>query len=128
VKTFVRFRAGQARCLLPVEVVKEVCEAAALTRLPSAKPNVAGLIQRAGRSLTVIAPFGPGRHVLVITSGANTFGIVAEEVLGVIRVPEGAIGPAPEGQADPIVTGVLNRDDGQDLVVSAEQLWMRDAA
>jgi chemotaxis signal transduction protein len=128
VRTFVRFRTDTACCLLPVEAVLEVCEAQGLTRLPSARPGVIGLVRRGGRSLSVLAPFGDGTYVVIVETGTAAFGLIVKEVLGVVHIAEGDVEPAPAGQADSLVTGVVGWDDGQDLVVSPERIWQKVAA
>jgi chemotaxis signal transduction protein len=127
-RTFVRFRTDAACWLLPVEVVREVCETQGMTTLPSARPGVMGLVRRGGRSLSVLAPFGDGRFVVIVETEGAAFGLVVKEVLGVVRVAEADVEPAPAGQRDSLVIGVVGRDDGQDLVVSPERIWQTVAA
>jgi chemotaxis signal transduction protein len=128
VRTFVRFRTEAAYCLLPVEVVREVSDAQGLTNLPTAREGVIGLVRRGGRSLSVLAPFGAGKYVIIVeTAGAN-FGLIVQEVLGVVHVAEADVEPAPAGQVDPLVVGLVGRDGSQDLLVSPERIWQRVAA
>jgi chemotaxis signal transduction protein len=129
-RSFVRFRTDTGFGLLPVEQVAEICRAEWLTALPSARAGVHGLIYRGGRSLTVLAPFGPGLYVLIVETGAAPFGILTSEVLGVVSVAEQDLEPAPVGQAHPLVVAVVPREGGreQDLVMAADVIWMRAAA
>jgi chemotaxis signal transduction protein len=128
VRTFVRFRTDAAFCLIPVEAVLEVCEAEGVTSLPAARPGVMGLIRRGGRSLSVLSPFGVGKFVVVVATAGAAFGIVVQEVLGVVHVADADVEPAPAGQADPLVVGVVGRDGSQDLLVSPERIWEKVAA
>jgi chemotaxis signal transduction protein len=109
-------------------VVREVCEAPGVTTLPSARPAVTGLVRRGGRSLSVLAPFGDGRYVVIVETEGAAFGLVVQEVLGVVRVAEADIEPAPAGQMDAWVVGVVAQDDGQDLLISPERIWRKVAA
>ena len=127
-RTFVRFRTAAACCLLPVEVVREVCEAQGVTSLPGARPGVMGLVRRAGRSLSVLAPFGTGKYVVIVETAGAAYGLVVQEVLGVVHIAEADVEPAPAGQADSLVVGVVGQDDGQDFLVSPERIWEKVAA
>jgi chemotaxis signal transduction protein len=109
-------------------VVREVCEAEGLTSLPTARPGVIGLIRRSGRSLSVLAPFGAGKYVVIVETAGAAFGLAVQEVLGIVHVAEADVEPAPAGQADPLVVGVVGQSDGQDLLVSPERIWEKVAA
>jgi chemotaxis signal transduction protein len=87
-----------------------------------------GLVRRGGRSLSVLAPFGEGTYVVIVDTGTAAFGLVVKEVLGVVHIDEADVEPAPAGQADSLVIGVVGRDDGQDLVVSPQRIWQKVAA
>jgi chemotaxis signal transduction protein len=128
VRTFVRFRTDAAYCLLPVEAVREVSDAQGLTSLPAARAGVVGLVRRGGRSLSVLAPFGTGKFVVIVETAGAAFGLIVQEVLGVVHVAEADVEPAPAGQLDPLVVGLVGRDGSQDLLVSPERIWERVAA
>jgi chemotaxis signal transduction protein len=87
-----------------------------------------GLLRRGGRSLSVLAPFGAGPFVVIVETPGAAFGLVVQEVLGVVRVADADVEPAPAGQADPLVVGVVGQGDDQDLLVSPERIWERLAA
>jgi chemotaxis signal transduction protein len=99
-----------------------------VTTLPTARPGVMGLLRRGGRSLSVLAPFGAGTFVVVVETASAAFGLVVQEVLGVVRVADEDVEPAPAGQADPLVVGVVGQGDDQDLLVSPERIWEKVAA
>lgn len=107
-RTIVRFRAGDREYGLPVEHVTEVRSAAELTPLPAPRPGVAGLMTHGGDALPVLAVLSDvGRHVVVVDEGEVSFGVLVDEVLGVERVEDGLIGPAPHGQDQDSVSGVI---------------------
>jgi chemotaxis signal transduction protein len=89
---------------------------------------VTGLVRRGGRSLSVLAPFGDGRYVVIVETEGAAFGLVVQEVLGVVHVAEADIEPAPAGQMEAWVVGVVGQDDGQDLLISPERIWRKVAA
>jgi chemotaxis signal transduction protein len=89
---------------------------------------VTGLVRRGGRSLSVLAPFGDGRHIVIVETDGSAFGLVVQEVLGVVHVADADVEPAPAGQMDAWVVGVVGQDDGQDLVISPERIWRQVAA
>lgn len=112
----VRFRAGSGRYALPAQDVREVRTGDGVSILPGSRTGVAGLIKWDGVALPVLALFGPGRkRMLVVEAGGRRFGLLAEEVTGVVVVDERRLGPPPAGQDGELVAGVL--DAGDDLVL-----------
>lgn len=120
----VRFATGSGPWAVGVEHAVEVRPVSAMRALPSARPDVAGVIDRDGAAVPVVRTLlggGPhpdaggddGRHVLVVRSGDCTVGMLVEEVTGVVRVPSDAIGPAPAGQHDPLIGATVR--DGAEL-------------
>jgi chemotaxis signal transduction protein len=87
-----------------------------------------GLVRRAGRSLSVLAPFGTGKYVVIVETAGAAYGLIVQEVLGVVHIAEADVEPAPAGQADSLVVGVVGQDDGQDFLVSPERIWEKVAA
>ena len=115
-KTIVRFTVGAASFAAPVERISEVRSAGDLTPLPEPREGVAGLILRAGATISVLSMFGAtGRHVVVIDADALTFGLLVEEVTGVQQIDDAAIRPPPAGQHRALVEGVVT--DGDELVL-----------
>ena len=121
--TVVRFRAGAGDYAVPVEHVKEVRSAADLTSLPEPKEGVAGLMQREGEALSVLSILAPdGGHIVVLTRGELSFGLLVEEVVGVHPVDDGGLGPPPQGQDRLVVSGVFNDDETLVLVLDVDAL------
>jgi chemotaxis signal transduction protein len=126
VRTIVRFRAPTGEYALPVEHVKEVRPATDLTALPAARAGVAGVVPRGDDVLTVLSELGePGSHVIVIEEGGVAFGLLVDEVTGVHRVDDEAIGPPPRGQQHGQVAGVIVEDVGVVLLLDAAGLRRR---
>ncbi len=122
--SMVRFRTGQGVFLVPTESVLEVRTAAEVKPMPGQKPGVAGLIERNGRAVTVLTTFGSdGKHVLLFSAGGNSFGLMADEVSGVVSVSDLDIEPAPLGQTRPLLDGVVKVKTGLELMVSVDALW-----
>lgn len=97
-----------------VEHTVEVRPASAVRAMPSSLPDVAGVIDRDGTAVPVVRTLGDdGRHVLVLRAGAFTVGVLVDEVTGVVRVADDAIGAAPAGQHDPLIGATVR--DGADL-------------
>lgn len=110
----VRFATGSGPWAVGVEHAVEVRPASAVRTLPSCLPEVAGVIDRDGTAVPVVRTLGDdGRHVLVVRAGSLTVGIIVEEVTGVVRVRQDAIGPAPAGQHDPLIGATVR--DGAEL-------------
>jgi chemotaxis signal transduction protein len=112
----VRFRAGGGRYAVPAQAVRQVRTGDGVSILPGGRAGVAGLVKWDGAALPVLALFGPGRRrLLVIETGGQRFGLLAEDVTGVVVVDEGKLGPPPAGQDGDLIAGVL--DAGDDLVL-----------
>lgn len=116
----VRFDTATGPWAVGVEHAVEVRPVSAVRSLPSAHPDVAGIIDRDGEAVPVIrtlmgAAPDPvaGGHVLVLRAGATTMGVLVGEVTGVVRVAADAIGAAPAGQHDPLIGATVR--DGTDL-------------
>jgi chemotaxis signal transduction protein len=119
VRAVVAFRSGGQDYAVAVERVQRVLGATGLVPLPDPRPGVAGLLRHGGDTVTVLSPFGAERgQVLVLDHGGTVVGLLVDEVTGIDRVEDPAVGPAPAGQRSPLVAGVLNRDrageDGSD--------------
>ena len=123
VRTIVSFRCGGHHYGVGIERVQRVLGAAGLVPLPDPRPGVAGLLAHDGDTVTVLAPFdrGDGQpgQVLVLDHHGAPLGLLVDEVTGIGRVDDPAVGPPPAGQRSPLVSGVLRRDrgDGEELLL-----------
>ena len=116
----VRFRAGDGTYALPVGDVRQVRTGDGLSLLPSGRTGVAGLVRWQGDALPVVSLLGADRsRLLIIEAGGHRFGLLAEDVSGVIRVDEARLGPPPAGQDGELVTGTLDAGDELLLVLDA---------
>lgn len=117
-RTIVRFRTADGDYAIPVEQVSEVRSATELAPLPAPLPGVAGLMRRGDGAVPVLAVLGPqGRHAVIIEKGTLSFGLLVEEVTGVLQIDEAHIGAPPPGQDRPLVSGVLKDEAGLGLVL-----------
>ncbi len=122
-KSVVRFRTQSGEFAVPVEHVREVRTAAGMLTLPAPGVHVVGVLPDGNRSLTVVSALGVGRdQVLVLDPDGEPFGLLVEEVSGVISLDEARIGPPPVGQTDDIVSGVVHGGDELLLLVDARSL------
>lgn len=122
--TFVHFRTGDGEFAVDVDVTRGVRSAEGMVRLPAPQDDVVGLLPGEGDPLTVIAALGSGTNrVLVLDAPSGvTFGLLVEEVRGVVTVPSEELGPPPPGQAAGVVAGVFSRPEGLVLLVDAAAL------
>ena len=110
------FTAAEAEYCLPVQVARSVRTAAGMISLPDPNPDVAGMIP-GDPPLTVISPLhGDRGHILIIQAGEKTFGLLVDMVTGLRSVDDSDIGPAPEGQNCPLISGTLHLGDQLILV------------
>lgn len=120
--TVVCFRAGDGNYAVPVEHVREVRSGDDLMPLPTPQPGVVGMLAYEDAALTVLATFGAGRdHMLLLDHGDRTFGLLVQEVTGVVSF-DGEIGPPPHGQEGGVIAGVIGTGGGLVLVVDVDAL------
>ena len=122
----VTFRAGGRRYGLDLVDVSGVRERGPIRPLPSPLPGVLGVLDDGeGTGSPVLAPFGDaGAHLIAVCAGGTggtAFALLVDEVERVVPVPPGDLSPAPAGQAEPLVAGVL----GDILVVDPVRLAAR---
>jgi chemotaxis signal transduction protein len=126
VTRMVRFRTGDGEFAITVENVLEVRCAAGMVPMPSRRPDVVGLLPRVNDTLTVLTLLGSGReHVLVIDAGEAPFGLLVEEVRGIVAVDDRDVEPAPRGQSSELVSGLIRTGDVVVLLVDAHALERR---
>jgi chemotaxis signal transduction protein len=118
----VRFRAEGGSYAVALDAVRLVRTASGLSPLPSARPGVAGLVEQAGDALPVLSVLGAGDYVLVLEAEGRRFGLLVHDVAGVSDVDEGRLRPAPPGQDEAIVSGVLEAGSELVLLVDAAAL------
>lgn len=102
----VLFRLGQEEFGVHVTQVVEVLKLENLTRVPHAESDVEGVMNLRGRILTVLdlrrrlgfaeRPAGqPARILVVDTREGSPLGVIVDDVLEVMRIPENVIEPPP---------------------------------
>jgi chemotaxis signal transduction protein len=122
VTTMVCFTAARAEYCLPVQAARSVRTADAMILLPDPNPDVAGMLP-GDPPLTVISPLHSERgQILVIEAGDKTFGLLVDAVTGLRRINDADLGPPPEGQGRPLISGTLYRDGRLVLVADPSAL------
>jgi chemotaxis signal transduction protein len=120
--TMVHFEAGGTHVCVPVQATRSVRTIDGMTALPDPATGVAGIIP-GDPPLTVISPLGAkGLHVLVIEAGGMTFGLLVDAVIGLQRIDERELAPAPRGQGHPLVSGTFDIDGNLVLVADPTAL------
>lgn len=106
----VHFEAAGTQYCLPVQATRSVRTTDGMIALPDPAAGVAGVIP-GDPPMTVLSPLGArGLHVLVIESGGTMFGLLVDAVLGLRRIDDRQVGPAPKGQDHPLISGTLDTD------------------
>jgi chemotaxis signal transduction protein len=114
----VRFTAAKAEYCLPVQAARSVLTTEGMISLPDPNPDVAGVMP-GDPPLTVISPLhGEYGQILVLQVGGKTFGLLVDLVTGLQRVDDAEIGPPPDGQNRPLISGTLH--SGGRLVMIAD--------
>ncbi len=119
----VRFRTGNGDYAVLVEHVRGVRTTEGMLPLPTPGAYVVGLLPDGDRSLTIVNPLGPGHdRVLVLDPDGERFGLLVDEVSGVVAFDPENIGPPPAGQTDDIISGVLRGGNDHVLLVDARTI------
>ena len=114
----VRFRAQGAQYAVPVQDVRQVRTAENLSALPMGRAGVAGLVMDGEVALPVLSILGAdGDRLLVLEADGRRFGLLVEEVSGV--VDKGRLAAPPAGQTSLLITGVLDSEQDTALVIDA---------
>jgi chemotaxis signal transduction protein len=116
--TMVHFQsAGTAYCM-PVDATRAVRRTTGMIALPAPGPDIVGILP-GEPPLTVISPLGTGgTHVLIVSAGDKTFGLLVDTVTGLRRVPDADIRPPPAGQDRPLICGTIHT--GTELILVAD--------
>jgi chemotaxis signal transduction protein len=113
----VRFTADKAEYCLPVQAARSVLTTEGMISLPDPNPDVAGMMP-GDPPLTVISPLHGARgQILVIHVGGKTFGLLVDLVTGLQRVEDADIGPPPDGQNRPLISGTV-RSEGHLIMIA----------
>lgn len=123
--TMVCFRSAGAEYCLPVEATLAVRTIAGIRSVPGSASDIAGILP--GRPpLTVISALGDGgTHVLVVESGATTFGLLVDAVTGLRHVALDDIRPAPTDRGRSLISGTIDTDGELTLVADPDALAAR---
>ncbi len=113
--TLVHFATPMGEWAVPIDRVLEVRLADGIAPLPVPRPGIAGVLRRRDEVLTVVSLLGQAAgHVIILDAGAEeSFGLLAETAIGILRIDEAQLGPPPAGQQGPVVTGVIREPDGR---------------
>lgn len=122
-KELLTFRVGDALHALPLGSVIEVAKPPAISRVPFTPPWVEGVMWLRGAVVPVFrvarllgtadAPDSPSRRVLLAPrkgDRAHAVGLLVDEVLEVIGVPQEELKPAASGASDWIVAEAAKGD------------------
>jgi purine-binding chemotaxis protein CheW len=136
---FIIFRLGDQEYGLPIAAVEEVARPPKqITRLPKAPGFIDGVINLRGRVVPVvdlrrrfeIASQEPetGRRILVLVVGGRHTGFMVDAVSEVLKVPAGAIRPAPELSAEQmrLIGRVVNLDAQGRIILLVDPTQLLD--
>jgi purine-binding chemotaxis protein CheW len=116
--SLVAFVVGSVRYALEIDCVREIVTPLPLTLLPHTPDGLAGVADHRAEVVPIVdlrVRFGLGtgatrnrktKWILVMVAG-HTVGLVVDDVLGVLRVPETDLRPAPELGGGERARGIL---------------------
>lgn len=100
------FRLGPELYAMPIEQVREVTRLWEITPVPNSAPYILGIISLRGSVLPVIdlcirlgipsGERGEKSRIVVVNAAGEATGIVVDQMVGVVRIQEEEIRPAPE--------------------------------
>ncbi len=123
--TLVWFRTTTGSFALPVHATLGVRRTDGMVELPQPLPGVVGLLP-GEPPISVLSVLGSGDgQVLVATSDNAPYGVHVTEVVGVRRIPDDQIEPAPLGQRDGLITGIVYLDNEMVLIADEHVLAAR---
>lgn len=113
--TLVHFATPMGEWAVPIDRVHEVRLSEGIAPLPVPRHGIAGVLRRGDEVLTVVSLLGDAAgHVIILDAGGDeTFGLLAETAIGILRVDEAQLGSPPAGQEGPVVTAVIRQPDGR---------------
>jgi len=131
--TLVVFRVGTDLYTVDVRSVQEVLPATPTTRVPGAPGFIEGVIELRGLVVPVVdlrrrlgydgAVIGRGARYVVVAAGGRVMAMAVDEVVEVIRVDAGDLGPAPDLVREAgvrHVVGVVRGNEELTLVLDLE--------
>jgi purine-binding chemotaxis protein CheW len=125
-KQIVTFELDKEEYASIITDLREVINIPEIVTIPGGPDFIAGILNLRGQIVVVIDlekrfnlikdnQIKP-RHIIIAEVGDNIFGIIVDEVTGVLRVPEASIKPTP-----PLVTSKIKADYLKGVVVLEEQ-------
>jgi len=100
------FRLGDEEFSAAIDQVREVITKGVITPVPDSPPFVTGVTNVRGEVTLVVdlrarfglpmAPDVESKHIVITRQERNLFGLMADEVTQVLRIPRSQIKPAPE--------------------------------
>jgi len=117
-RTLVFFRTSAGSYAVPLESTIGVRLASGVVALPAPRPDVIGVLP-GDPPIIVVSPLGDGSaQVIVLHVDGVSYGLLVDQVTGLGRVTDADIRPAPGGQEDELIAGMLDHAD--DLVLLAD--------
>ena len=96
--TVVRFRSRKGTCVIPMEHVLGVRLQAEVKPFPGQQADVAGMIEWSGATIPVLSVLSSeGKHVLLLSAKGGPFGLLVDEVLGVVQLADSQVQPQADG-------------------------------
>lgn len=129
---YIGFRLKEGAYAIPIMKVREIINLPEITTLPQASPHLRGITNLRGSVIPVVnlkrlmeipENGSQGSRVIVLASGRVTFGVLVDEILGVISIEESTIEP-PTGitRGRDQVSGVAKRDNHVVVLLETKKL------
>lgn len=123
------FKLNQQHYLISADLVEEVVDTIAITKVPLAPNWVEGLINLRGTVITVVnlatlidvADSGTNKNILVLNDDGNRKGLLIEEVMEVLDIEKSAIQLAGTNHAKHFV-GVVSVGEIVANIIDVDQL------
>ncbi len=131
-KQYIGFILGENEYAIPILVVQEIIKLPNITKMPSAPYYVEGVTNLRGRVIPIVnlkrilgmPEEEQGTKVIVMSAGKLTFGVLVDNITGVVNIDEKSIEPAEEfmQQGQNQIEGVARLDDRLLILLEVKKL------
>lgn len=129
-KQYIGFILEKKEYTLPILKVWEIIKTPQITKIPGVPYYVEGVTNLRGKIIPIVnlkkilgvAEEMSGSKVIVVSSGKITFGVLVDEVTGVVNIDEGSIEPAGQFMEHSQIEGVVRLNDKLLVLLDTKKL------
>ncbi|MBI4688371.1 MAG: protein phosphatase CheZ [Nitrospirae bacterium] len=129
---YIGFVMNNSEYTIPILKVQEIINLPVVTKLPQAPPYMEGISNLRGKIVPIVnlkrlvglTATEAGQKAIIVSSGRITFGVLVDDITGVITIDDSAIEPAESFMSSHIeqVEGVAKVDDKLVVILDTKKL------